>query len=249
MQLPPQRPHVGRQRDPANLRSRASGNQLRRSTGRAETSPAAILSGAGSISGSCTFDLANNYGPPYGWRRPKLRAALFREDFRPLPRDELVILDEGGVRHVAGPVRRVGLAQVPAREPRPEPRADGLDYVDIFYSHRFDPETPLEETMGALDPPCGRARRSTPASPRTRPRRHAKAAAILRALGSAARDPPAVVLDAEPLDRAGLLDASGGGASAASLLAARSGAPHRQVPDGVPEGSRASRDSRSRRTS
>ena len=52
---------------------------------------------------------------------------------------------------MAGAVRRVGLAQVPARELDQSLRRLGLDYVDIFYSHRFDPETPLEETMGALD--------------------------------------------------------------------------------------------------
>ena len=61
-------------------------------------------------------------------------------------------LDEGRLGHVARPVRRRRLPQVPPREPRPEPaRGMGLDYVDIFYSHRRDHDTPLEETMGALD--------------------------------------------------------------------------------------------------
>ena len=60
----------------------------------------------------------------------------------------------------------------------------GLDYVDIFYSHRFDPDTPLEETMGALDTRCGRARRSTSASRPTRRSRRARRHAILRDLGT-----------------------------------------------------------------
>ena len=96
------------------------------------------------------FDLANNYGPPYGSAEETF-GRILRDDFAPVPR-RARHLDEGGIRHVAGPVRRVGLAQVPARDPRPvASRRMGLDYVDIFYSHRFDPETPLEETMGALD--------------------------------------------------------------------------------------------------
>ena len=79
----------------------------------------------------------------------------------------------------------------------------GLDYVDIFYSHRFDPDTPLEETMGALDAAVRQGKAlyvgiSSYSAERTR-----EAAAILRELGHAAPDPPAVVLDAEPLDRAG----------------------------------------------
>ena len=77
----------------------------------------------------------------------------------------------------------------------------GLDYVDIFYSHRFDPETPLEETMGALDAAVRQGKAlyvgiSSYSAEKTR-----EAAAILRGARDAAADPPAVVLDAEPLDR------------------------------------------------
>ena len=60
-------------------------------------------------------------------------------------------LDQGRLRDVARALRRMGQPQISARQPRPEPEALGLDYVDIFYSHRFDPDTPLEETMMALD--------------------------------------------------------------------------------------------------
>ena len=69
------------------------------------------------------FDLANNYGPPYGSAEENFGRLLPRRP-RALPR-RARHLDEGRLRHVAGPVRRVGLAQVPAREPRPEPRAHG----------------------------------------------------------------------------------------------------------------------------
>ena len=95
------------------------------------------------------FDLANNYGPPYGAAERNF-GLLMAQDLRRY-RDELVISTKAGLRHVAGAVRRVGLAQVPARVSLDQSLARmGLDYVDIFYSHRFDPETPLEETMGAL---------------------------------------------------------------------------------------------------
>ena len=69
------------------------------------------------------FDLANNYGPPYGSAEETF-GKLLRDDLASVPR-RARHLDEGGLRHVAGAVRRVGLAQVPAREPRPEPAAHG----------------------------------------------------------------------------------------------------------------------------
>jgi hypothetical protein len=109
---------------------------------------AAILRRAFDL-GVTHFDLANNYGPPYG-SRDQLRPAVAR-GLPALPR-RAGHLHQGRLRHVAGAVRRpVGLAQVPAGQPRPVAGRMGLDYVDIFYSHRFDPDTPLEETMGALD--------------------------------------------------------------------------------------------------
>ena len=92
----------------------------------------------------------------------------------------------------------------------------GLDYVDIFYSHRFDPDTPLEETMGALDTAVRQGKAlyagiSSCSAEKTR-----EAATILRAR-DAAPDPPAVLLDAEPLDRAGSSSTrSASSASAAS---------------------------------
>ena len=94
------------------------------------------------------FDLANNYGPPYGSAERNFGAHLNR-DFRPY-RDELVISTKAGWDMWPGPYGEFGsrkhlLSSLDASLGRM-----GLDYVDIFYSHRFDPDTPLEETMGAL---------------------------------------------------------------------------------------------------
>ena len=97
------------------------------------------------------FDLANNYGPPVRARPRRTSAGSCAADLAALPR-RAGHLDQGRLGHVARPVRRVRVAQVPARQPGPDRCARmGLDYVDVFYSHRLDPDTPLEETMGALD--------------------------------------------------------------------------------------------------
>ena len=96
------------------------------------------------------FDLANNYGPPYGSAERNFGAHLAR-DFRPY-RDELVISSKAGYDMWPGPYGQGGGSRkyiVASAEQ--SLRRMGLDYVDIFYSHRFDETTPLEETMGALD--------------------------------------------------------------------------------------------------
>ena len=96
------------------------------------------------------FDLANNYGPPYGSAETNF-GAHFARDFKPY-RDELIISSKAGYDMWPGPYGQGGgsrkylLASLDQSLSRM-----GLDYVDIFYSHRFDPDTPLEETMGALD--------------------------------------------------------------------------------------------------
>ncbi len=95
------------------------------------------------------FDLANNYGPPFGAAEENL-GELMRQDFRPY-RDELLLSTKAGWDMWPGPYgqgggsRKYMLASLDQSLERM-----GLDYVDIFYSHRFDPDTPLEETMGAL---------------------------------------------------------------------------------------------------
>lgn len=95
------------------------------------------------------FDLANNYGPPYGSAETNFGAHL-RRDFKPY-RDELVISSKAGYDMWPGPYGQGGGSRkyVLASLDQSLQRL-GLDYVDIFYSHRFDPNTPLEETMGAL---------------------------------------------------------------------------------------------------
>ncbi|GAA4986876.1 L-glyceraldehyde 3-phosphate reductase [Kitasatospora paranensis] len=94
------------------------------------------------------FDLANNYGPPYGSAEANFGRHL-AADFAPY-RDELVISTKAGYDMWPGPYGEWGSRKYLTASLDQSLRRMGLDYVDIFYSHRFDPQTPLEETMGAL---------------------------------------------------------------------------------------------------
>lgn len=95
------------------------------------------------------FDLANNYGPPYGSAEENF-GVLLQQDLRPF-RDELVVSTKAGYDMWPGPYGEWGSRKYLLASLDQSLARMGLDYVDIFYSHRFDPETPLEETMGALD--------------------------------------------------------------------------------------------------
>ncbi len=96
------------------------------------------------------FDLANNYGPPYGSAERNF-GTLFRRDFRPY-RDELVLSTKAGYDMWPGPYGQGGGSRKYLLASLDQSlRRMGVDYVDIFYSHRFDATTPLEETLGALD--------------------------------------------------------------------------------------------------
>jgi len=95
------------------------------------------------------FDLANNYGPPYG-AAEKNFGRIFAEDFRPY-RDELIISSKAGYDQWPGPYGDLGSRKYLLASLDQSLTRMGLDYVDVFYSHRFDPSTPLHETMGALD--------------------------------------------------------------------------------------------------
>ena len=145
------------------------------------------------------FDLANNYGPPYGSAETTFGRVL-KEDLRPY-RDELIISTKAGWDMWPGPYGDRGSRKYLLASLDQSLQRMGLDYVDIFYSHRADPDTPLEETMGALDTAvrqgkalyagdlllftgANRACRGDP--PRAR---------------HSADHPPALVLDAQPLDR------------------------------------------------
>jgi L-glyceraldehyde 3-phosphate reductase len=95
------------------------------------------------------FDLANNYGPPAGSAETAF-GEILKTDFSGL-RDELVISSKAGYDMWPGPYGEWGSRKYLIASCDQSLKRMGLDYVDIFYSHRFDPETPLEETMGALD--------------------------------------------------------------------------------------------------
>jgi L-glyceraldehyde 3-phosphate reductase len=128
------------------------------------------------------FDLANNYGPPYGSAETNF-GRIFAEDFKP-HRDELVISSKAGYDMWPGPYgaggsRKYLLASLDASLARM-----GLDYVDIFYSHRADPETPLEETMGALHTAVVSGRALYAGISSYSPERTERAAAILAEMGT-----------------------------------------------------------------
>ena len=189
------------------------------------------------------FDLANNYGPPYGSAEANF-GALFAQDFRPY-RDELIISTKAGYDMWPGPYGQGGgsrkylLASLDQSLTRM-----GLDYVDIFYSHRFDPDTPLEETMGALDAAVRSGKALYAGISSYSPERTRQAADILRSLGTPLLiHQPSYSMLNRWIEN-GLLDALGElgvGCIAFSPLA--QGMLTNKYLGGVPEGSRASRDS------
>jgi L-glyceraldehyde 3-phosphate reductase len=99
--------------------------------------------------GVCHFDLANNYGPPYGSAELNF-GRIFAEDFRPY-RDELFLSTKAGWDMWPGPYGDLGSRKYLLSSLDQSLTRMGVDYVDVFYHHRNDPDTPLEETMGALD--------------------------------------------------------------------------------------------------
>jgi L-glyceraldehyde 3-phosphate reductase len=128
------------------------------------------------------FDLANNYGPPYGSAESNF-GRIFAEDFSRL-RHELVISTKAGYDMWPGPYGEFGSRKYLLDSLDESLQRMRLDHVDIFYSHRFDPDTPLEETMGALDAAvrAGKARYVGISS--YGPERTTEAAAILRRMGT-----------------------------------------------------------------
>ncbi len=128
------------------------------------------------------FDLANNYGPPYGSAETNF-GRIFTEDFRPW-RDELVISTKAGYDMWPGPYGEWGSRKYVLASLEQSLKRMRLDYVDIFYSHRFDPETPLEETMGALDTAVRQGKARYVGVSSYSPRRTEEAARILSELGT-----------------------------------------------------------------
>ncbi|WP_327048222.1 L-glyceraldehyde 3-phosphate reductase [Microbispora sp. NBC_01189] len=128
------------------------------------------------------FDLANNYGPPYGSAEINF-GHLYQQDFARY-RDELVISTKAGYDMWPGPYGNWGSRKYLLASLDQSLKRMGLDYVDIFYSHRFDPETPLEETMGALAHAVRSGKALYAGISSYSPERTREAAAILRDLGT-----------------------------------------------------------------
>jgi L-glyceraldehyde 3-phosphate reductase len=186
------------------------------------------------------FDLANNYGPPYGSAEENF-GRMFAHDFKPY-RDELVISSKAGYDMWPGPYGQWGSRKYLLASLDQSLHRIGLEYVDIFYSHRFDPETPLEETMGALDAAVRQGKAlyvgiSSYSAAKTR-----EAAGILRKLGTPLliHQPSYSMLnrwiEPELLD---VLEEEGVGCIVFSPLA--QGMLTDKYLHGIPEGSRASR--------
>jgi len=128
------------------------------------------------------FDLANNYGPPYGSAEINF-GRLMREDFRPY-RDELIISTKAGYDMWPGPYGDHGSRKYLLASLDQSLSRMGLEYVDIFYSHRFDPNTPLEETMGALDTAVRSGKALYAGISSYSPERTREAYAILKSMGT-----------------------------------------------------------------
>nr|WP_308208567.1 L-glyceraldehyde 3-phosphate reductase [Actinoplanes aksuensis] len=187
------------------------------------------------------FDLANNYGPPYGSAESNFGRVL-ATDFAPY-RDELVISTKAGYDMWPGPYGDWGSRKYLTASLDQSLKRMGLDYVDVFYSHRHDPETPIEETMGALAAAVKAGKALYAGISSYSPEKTAEAAVILRELGTP-------LLISQPsysmLNRwieGGLLDRlerDGAGCIAFSPLA--QGMLTDRYLNGVPEGSRATED-------
>jgi L-glyceraldehyde 3-phosphate reductase len=128
------------------------------------------------------FDLANNYGPPYGSAEETFGRVL-ASDLRPY-RDELVVSTKAGYDMWPGPYGEWGSRKYLLASLDQSLARTGLDYVDIFYSHRFDPETPLEETLGALDSAVRSGKALYAGISSYSPAKTREAYDILRALGT-----------------------------------------------------------------
>ena len=187
------------------------------------------------------FDLANNYGTPYGSAEQTFGRVL-AEDFRPY-RDELVISTKAGYDMWPGPYGEWGSRKYLLASLDQSLARMGLDYVDIFYSHRFDPDTPLEETMGALDTAVRSGRALYAGISSYAPEQTREAFEILEALGTPLliHQPSYSLLNRwiEPE----LLDTLGGlGVGCICFSPLAQGMLTDKYLDGIPEGSRASRN-------
>ena len=186
------------------------------------------------------FDLANNYGPPYGSAEQSM-GRILDLDLRPY-RDELVISSKAGWDMWPGPYGDFGSRKYVLASLDQSLKRMGLEYVDIFYHHRPDPDTPLEETMGALDQAVRQGKALYVGISQYSPEGTAEAAAILRGLGTPCliHQPKYSMFERWIEDGlTDVLEREGIGCIAFSPLA--QGLLTDRYLDGIPEGSRASK--------
>ncbi len=187
------------------------------------------------------FDLANNYGPPYGSAEINF-GRVVKEDLR-LYRDELIISTKAGWDMWSGPYGDRGSRKYLLASLDQSLQRMGLDYVDIFYSHRADPDTPLEETMGALDTAVRQGKALYAGVSSYSPERTERAAEILRGLGTplTIHQPSYSMLNRWIEDE--LLDMLGDhGIGCIVFTPLAQGMLTDRYLDGIPEDSRAARD-------
>jgi len=187
------------------------------------------------------FDLANNYGPPYGSAEETF-GRLLATDLAPY-RDELVVSTKAGYDMWPGPYGEWGSRKYLLASLDQSLRRLGLEYVDIFYSHRADPDTPLEETMGALDTAVRSGKALYAGISSYAPERTREAAAVLAGLGTPLliHQPSYSMLNRWIED--GLLDVVGElGVGCIGFSPLAQGLLTDRYADGIPEGSRIARD-------
>jgi L-glyceraldehyde 3-phosphate reductase len=186
------------------------------------------------------FDLANNYGPPYGSAETNF-SRILHDDFRD-HRDELVISTKAGWDMWPGPYGNLGSRKYLVASLDQSLRRLGLDYVDIFYHHHFDPDTPLEESIGALHTAVTSGKALYVGISSYSDKRTVEAATILRELGTPLliHQPSYSMFNRWIEDRLlDVLSAEGVGCIAFSVLA--QGLLSDRYLNGIPPGSRASR--------
>ncbi|MFE5946378.1 L-glyceraldehyde 3-phosphate reductase [Streptomyces sp. NPDC056480] len=185
------------------------------------------------------FDLANNYGPPPGSAELNF-GKLFAQDFAPY-RDELIISTKAGYEMHPGPYGEWGSRKYLLSSLDASLNRMGLDYVDIFYSHRFDPHTPLEETMGALASAVQQGKALYVGVSSYNSEQTAEAARILREMGVPALiHQPSYSMINRWTEEDGLLDTlEAAGMGCISFVPLAQGLLTNKYLKGIPEGSRA----------
>ncbi|MFF9587605.1 L-glyceraldehyde 3-phosphate reductase [Streptomyces sp. NPDC014646] len=185
------------------------------------------------------FDLANNYGPPPGSAELNF-GKIFRQDFAPY-RDELIVSTKAGYEMHPGPYGEWGSRKYLLSSLDASLRRTGLDHVDIFYSHRFDPDTPLEETMGALASAVQQGKALYVGVSSYDAEQTAEAARLLREMGVPALiHQPSYSMINRWIEDDGLLDTlEAAGMGCISFVPLAQGLLTNKYLSGIPEGSRA----------